>query len=58
MNGVFIDSNIFLKILEGDITTKNMLLKLNSEKKTIQKHNCIQRSPIRLSKVEHRKEEF
>jgi len=33
MNGVFIDSNIFLKILEGDITTKNMLLKLNSEKK-------------------------
>ena len=33
MNGVFIDSNIFLKILEGDITTKNRFLKLNSEKK-------------------------
>jgi predicted nucleic acid-binding protein len=31
MNGVFVDSNIFLKILEGDVTIKNSLLTLALE---------------------------
>jgi predicted nucleic acid-binding protein len=44
MNGVFVDSNVFLKILEGDVGTRNKFLELCKDREVF-------RNPIIYSEV-------